>query len=69
MMAMNKIRDSYWDSLKFYLILLVVLGHTLEIVVTDGSFSRALYNSIYLFHMPLFIFVSGRFSHVKDLII
>lgn len=66
MMAMNKIRDSYWDSLKFYLILLVVLGHTLEIVVTDGSFSRALYNSIYLFHMPLFIFVSGRFSHVKD---
>lgn len=63
---MNKIRDSYWDSLKFNLILLVVLGHTLEIVVTDGSFSRALYNSIYLFHMPLFIFVSGRFSHVKD---
>lgn len=24
-----------------------------------------MYNFIYLFHMPLFIFISGRFSHVK----
>lgn len=65
-MAMNKIRDLYWDSLKFNLILLVVLGHTLEIVVTDGSFSRALYNSIYLFIPHAFIhFRLGAFLACK----
>lgn len=59
-------RDLYWDSLKFILIFLVVLGHTLEINIPDGSVNRAIYNTIYLFHMPLFVFVSGRFSHIKD---
>lgn len=59
-------RDLFWDTLKFVLILLVVLGHTIESYVADGSFLRALYNFIYMFHMPLFIFVSGRFSHVNN---
>ena len=59
-------RDLYCDSLKFILIFLVVLGHTLEINIPDGSVNRAIYNTIYLFHMPLFVFVSGRFSHIKD---
>ncbi|MBO7226086.1 MAG: acyltransferase family protein [Bacteroidales bacterium] len=59
-------RDIYWDSLKGILIFLVVLGHTLEINLPDGSINRAVYNTIYLFHMPLFVFVSGRFSHIRD---
>ena len=64
---MGKIyRDAYWDTLKFVLISLVVLGHTLEMNIPDASFNRALYNTIYLFHMPLFIFVSGRFSQIKE---
>ena len=62
---MNK-RDLYWDSLKFILIFLVVFGHILEHFSPDGSFNRALFNFIYIFHMPLFIFISGRFSHIKD---
>lgn len=59
-------RDLYWDTLKFVLIFLVVYGHTVAASAPDGSFNKAVYNFIFLFHMPLFIFVSGRFSHVKD---
>lgn len=60
------IRDNFWDSLKFLLIFLVVYGHMIETYSFEGSFNQAMYNFIYVFHMPLFIFISGRFSHVKD---
>lgn len=59
-------RDEYWDSLKFVLIFLVVLGHCIGSYMPVGGFNRALYNSIYTFHMPMFIFVSGMFSQIKD---
>lgn len=59
-------RDSYWDSLKFVLIFLVIYGHTIDCDFPDGSFNRAMYNFIYMFHMPLFIFISGRFSHIHN---
>ena len=59
-------RDPYWDSLKFLLIVLVVYGHSLAPFVYYNGFYMTIYNIIYLFHMPLFIFVSGRFSHVHD---
>ena len=59
-------RDLYWDSLKFVLIFLVVYGHTIETYSPNGSINRAIYNFIYVFHMPLFIFISGRFSQIHD---
>ena len=59
-------RDLYWDSLKFVLIFLVVYGHTIETYSPDGSINRAIYNLIYVFHMPLFIFISGYFSKKYD---
>lgn len=59
-------RDLYWDSLKAILIILVVYGHMISPYAPDGSFNRAIYSFIYTFHMPLFIFVSGRFSHIHD---
>ena len=59
-------RDLYWDSLKFVLIFLVVYGHLLPHYFEDSRFNLAIYNLIYLFHMPLFIFVSGRFSLIRD---
>lgn len=52
-----KERIHYWDNLKGFLILLVVLGHLLE-KLPDGRIS-AVYKIIYLFHMPLFVFCSG----------
>lgn len=59
-------RDVYFDSLKFFLIFTVVYGHVLTIDYEVGSVNRAIRNFIYLFHMPLFIFISGRFSQIRD---
>ena len=59
-------RDIYWDSLKFVLIFLVVYGHIAPRYLEGSQFNMAIYNFIYMFHMPLFIFVSGRFSHIRD---
>jgi fucose 4-O-acetylase-like acetyltransferase len=60
-------RDKYWDSLKFVLIFLVVYGHIVAHYLGKSHFNMAIFNLIYLFHIPLFIFISGRFSHVKDI--
>lgn len=63
---MANVRDAYWDSLKLNLVFLVVLGHFLELHLHQHSDGRVLFNMIYLFHMPLFVFISGRFSVVRD---
>lgn len=53
-------RDFGFDNIKFILIFCVVLGHFLEFCRSGaGNF---LYRLIYLFHMPLFLFVSGYFA-------
>ena len=60
-------RDSYFDSLKWGLVVLVIYGHMISNnYYPGGSFSRAMYNMLYLFHMPLFVFLSGRFSQLND---
>ena len=56
-----KPRIHYWDNIKGFLILLVVLGHLLE-QIPDGKTS-ILYKLIYLFHMPLFVFCSGYLAN------
>lgn len=48
-------RIVYIDALKGVAIFLVVLGH----VVTNREDFRRLYNFIYSFHMPLFMFLAG----------
>lgn len=57
---MVKTRSAYLCNLKLLLLFLVVLGHSMEQVGMKGVF---LYRFIYLFHMPLFAFVSGL--HLK----
>lgn len=67
-MAENKtvsplVRDSWFDNIKAFLIICVVIGH-----LANGLFSTttwwviALQNFIYIFHMPVFMIVSGRFA-------
>ena len=54
---MEKTREYKYDNLKFLLIFLVVFGHLLE------SYNpNILYVIIYMFHMPMFIYISGRFA-------
>lgn len=59
---MGRQRSAYWDNVKAVLIFLVVLGHFLYSVDPRGRVMQAVYNWIYLFHMPAFVFVSGFFA-------
>lgn len=53
---------NYWlDNVKFILIFFVVLGHFLWDFL-DHYYVEYLYYFIFLFHIPLFIFLSGFFS-------
>ncbi len=54
-------RDPYMDNLRCLLIFLVVLAHFLSKLPSINEY-QYLHNFIYIFHMPLFVFVSGYFS-------
>ncbi len=56
-----KQRDYYFDNLKFLLIALVVTARMIS-PLQNFSFINVLHSYIYVFHMPLFIFVSGYFA-------
>ena len=58
---MVKLRNAYYCNLKLFLIWLVVLGHLIEPDIGSSPGLYRLYRWIYLFHMPLFAFVSGLF--------
>lgn len=59
--APRKERDPFFDNAKFLAILLVVIGHSIANLL-DVPLARALYLTIYMFHMPLFIVITGYFS-------
>jgi len=51
-------RVAYLDNARYWVMLLVVIGHSLtELVVMDSA--RGVYTWIYLFHMPFFVLISG----------
>lgn len=56
--APPKERVAYLDNARYWVMLLVVIGHSLtELVVMDSA--RGIYTWVYLFHMPFFILISG----------
>lgn len=57
-----KRRNYLIDNLKVVLIFFVVFGHVIEYYIKDNSMLRIVYVFIYIFHMPLFIFISGYLS-------
>ncbi len=59
-------RDARIDSIKFFLIFCVALGHCFG-EFWDKPYVLPTYNFIYLFHMPLFIFLSGYFTKKRSL--
>ena len=51
-----------WDNVKGFLIFLVVIGHFMYYLGEKGNktpWIQSVYFFIYLFHMPLFVFISG----------
>lgn len=59
---MSQTRIAKWDNLKFLLIFLVVFGHLGRQVSSLSPLMEGIIFFIYLFHMPLFVFLSGYFS-------
>ncbi|WP_338696474.1 acyltransferase family protein [Streptomyces sp. Q6] len=62
-----KQRDAFFDNAKYLAIVFVAMGHCWE-PLTDGSrTAEALYMTVYTFHMPAFILISGYFSRSFDM--
>ncbi|MBV7391888.1 MULTISPECIES: acyltransferase family protein [Enterococcus] len=57
-----KERDSYFDNAKFMLMVLVVFGHLIQPFIGDDGFVHDMYYTMFTFHMPAFILISGFFS-------
>lgn len=59
-------RNTQMDSLKFFLIFLVLVGHCLDINLGLHS-NNVLFRFIYSFHMPVFVILSGMMFKEKNL--
>lgn len=59
-------RNPFWDAAKGVLIFLVVYGHSIQFIIPEeagSSFWDSVpFKCIYLFHMPLFMLISGYFA-------
>lgn len=55
-------RNYLLDNLKVLLIFCVVFGHVIEYYINQSQILKGIYIFIYIFHMPLFVFISGYFS-------
>lgn len=62
-------RDAYFDNARLWLMVLVVVGHAVEPLATAAlpglaaqPWAASFYRALYLFHMPLFAWLSGYFA-------
>lgn len=56
-----KTRDNYFDNLRGFLILCVIIGNSLEYISPTSVNTHFFILCLYMFHMPLFTFISGYF--------
>lgn len=57
----NQKRDNYFDNLRGFLIICVIVGNSLEYISPSSVNPHYLILFLYMFHMPLFTFISGYF--------
>lgn len=62
-----KQRDAFFDNVKYLAIVLVAAGHSWEPLLDGSRAAKALYITVYAFHMPAFIMISGYFSRSFDM--
>ncbi|MEU9116049.1 acyltransferase family protein [Streptomyces sp. NPDC048483] len=65
--AKGKSRDAFFDNAKYLAIVLVAMGHSWEPLRDGSRTAAALYITVYAFHMPAFIIISGYFSRSFDM--
>ncbi|PBC84068.1 Fucose 4-O-acetylase [Streptomyces sp. 2224.1] len=65
--AKAKPRDAFFDNAKYLAIVLVAMGHSWEPLRDGSRTAAALYITVYAFHMPAFIIISGYFSRSFDM--
>ena len=56
----NRLRS--FDILKLFAIFLVLWGHCIQYFLSSEPVDEPLYRTIYAFHMPLFMMISGYFA-------
>jgi fucose 4-O-acetylase-like acetyltransferase len=62
-MATQRMNEQTWFwNIRFFLILLVVLGNMLEPIAGESAAAEGLYLWIFSFHIPVFAFVMGHYS-------
>lgn len=59
-------REPFFDNAKFLAIVLVAMGHSWEPLLSHSRPLLALYLTVYAFHMPAFVIISGYFSRRFD---
>ncbi len=64
--GLTKERDYLFDNVKALMLFFVALGHAVNVYMRDGEIEFTLIKYIYLFHMPVFAFVTGYFSKDAD---
>ena len=64
-MSCKMVRNTQIDSLKFFLIFLVLVGHCLDINI-GAKGNSVVFKFIYSFHMPVFAMLSGFVFRKKD---
>jgi len=57
-------RNPKLDNAKYLLIVIVVFGHLIELLINKNTLLKAIYLSIYSFHMPLFILIAGMLTKI-----
>lgn len=62
----GKQRDPFFDNAKYLTIVLVGIGHAWAPLGSDSRAAEALYFTLYTFHMPAFIIISGYLSRSFD---
>ncbi|MFJ2769492.1 acyltransferase family protein [Streptomyces sp. NPDC087300] len=62
-----KQRDAFFDNAKYLAIVLVAMAHSWEPLTDHSRVAEALYMTVYTFHMPAFIVISGYFSRSFDM--
>jgi len=55
-------RVPLFENARGVLVVLVVMGHSLEPLLAREPLAKALYTALYLFHIPAFAFLSGHLS-------